>query len=111
MKTTLRGVYAYVSFTLFIAFIALFILMLTGKSDLLLRILHGYLEWTKQGPILVVLMLFTVISALCSRIFTFGICGSIVAKNESLTSKIFWSALAIFLVIQLVGLYLVRRAV
>lgn len=110
LKKTLGRVYVFVSLTLFIAFTASFIGLLTGKSDFLPRILQGYLAWLKQGPILIVLLFFTTISVVCSRIFTVGICANIVARNERFASKIFWSVLAIFMAVQLAGLWLLRRA-
>ena len=104
----LKTIYLSLSFALSVAFLVLFILFIAGKNDLLYRVIFGYLSWIKESPILVVLMVFSVVSALCSRIVSFGFSYNIVKNKPSLGAKIFWSAFAVFLVFQLAGLYFLR---
>lgn len=85
-----------ISFVL-LAFVIL--LVFTGKSNLM----HAYINWCKQTPIWAVVIVYIAISALCARLITFGICYKIVQGKKKLSNRIFWSAFAVLLIIQLVA--------
>lgn len=86
-----------ISFIL-VAFVIL--LVFTGKSNLM----HTYINWCKQASIWIVVMVYVIVSALCARLITFGICYKIVQGKKKLSNKIFWFAFTAFLIIQLASL-------
>ena len=99
-----------VSFLLFAGFSILLILLVVGKSDLLLRVIAGYEDWIKDSSILVMLTITSIVSVLCSRIVVFGICSGILKNQRELGTRMFWSVFAAFLALQIVGIYLLRSA-
>ena len=94
------------SFASLIALLTLFVLHLTGKSDLLIAMMAEYMRWLKQGPFFIVLIVFVLSSFGSSYVITFGIFQHVV--SESFTHKIFWFSFAFFLIIQLIANYLQR---
>ena len=87
------------------------ILLITGKSDLLEKILVAYLNWLRQGPIWAVVVVSAIVSVGCSRIVTFGIICNVVKNKKGSLNRIFWYIFAIFLFVQLSSVYLLRGAI
>ena len=96
------------SLAMFIALLTLFVLQITGKSDLLLFMFAEYLGWVKHGQFFLIFIVFVLASFGSSYLITFGIFLNIVSDKKGFTTKIFWFFFVFFLIIQLMGIYLQR---
>jgi len=105
----LRKILTYISFVLFISFLTLFALQIAGKSNILIYFISHYLNWLKQGQYFIVLFVSVIVVFGCTIIVTFGIFRNIISRKKSLTTIIFWFSFSMFLIIEIVGIYLLRR--
>jgi hypothetical protein len=101
IKEMLHKLWSVTSVIAGIAFLTLFILYISDKNDILLRMLDGYLHWIDKGPILPVLIVFIITSVGSSKIITVGICGTIIKDEKRLSNKIYWIIFAVFFAMQL----------
>ena len=67
-----------------------------------------YLNWLKESPIWAIIVVFVIVSLLCSRIVTFGICYYITKDKKSLSKKIFWFTFVSFFIVQLISFIFYR---
>jgi hypothetical protein len=93
----LRYSYSLVSF---LAFLTLLVLYITGKSDLLLRMVAGYMNWCMQGPIWAVFLVFAVASVGCARIIILGFCKGLLKDKGKLSKLLFACLCILFLIVQ-----------
>ena len=96
----IRKAIALVSMLLFMAFIFLAF----TRTEFLAKILGGYLRWLKDAPILIVLVLFLILSAISSRIIVVGIGRGINnGDNKALATRMFWWSFAFLFCAQIAG--------
>ncbi len=99
-KNPIRYIIAAISFLLFLA---IPILLFTGKTDILTAFVSKYMDLLKNGPLWMVIIIFILASAGSSAIFTFGICYNIIQKDKNKTKPLFVVFFIIFFVIQLIS--------
>ena len=101
----IRKTFALVSSLSLIVFV--YLVLVEKKSPA--EMLRGYLEWLKDAPVLVIVLLFLVLSAGSSRVITFGIVHPKTSSDTTRGRKIFWLVFALAFGLQMVGWFMIQR--
>ena len=99
---------AYISFVLFISFLALSVFELTGQSDIISVFISEYLDFLKQGPYLIIAAVFVFFSLGAARIVAFGLFRNVASVKKKFTTRIFLFSFFILLFVQIIGTYMLR---
>ena len=94
-----KNIPSYVSFLLFITFLVLFALELTGKSDILSVSAYAYLNFLKNGSLLIVSAVLVLTSFGAARIVIYGFFRNAFPNKEKLKSRLFLFLFAFFILL------------